>query len=159
MYIRRLLDDEYVDVVKLITQTVHAVCANDYTEKELNAWAPENFDTNRFRSNLSGCFNLVAFEKGVMVGFISVERSGYINRLYTHKDFLHQGIATALLNKAEAWALSRGIRELSLDSSKTAEDFYIKMGFKKSGVSVINHGGVVFRNTVMKKVIHSGKAW
>lgn len=159
MYIRRLLDDEYADVVKLITQTVHAVCANDYTPKELNAWAPENFDINKFRHNLSGCFNLAAFEKGMIVGFISVERSGYINRLYTHKDFLHQGIATALLKNAEAWATANGIHELSLDSSKTAEGFYIKMGFKKSGVSIINHEGVVFRNTVMKKVIFSGKAW
>lgn len=158
MHIRRLLDDEYDNVVKLITQTVHTVCAKDYTKEELDAWAPENFDINKFRGNLSGCLNLAAFEKEMLVGFISVERSGYINRLYTHKDFLRRGIATALFKRAEDWARLKGIRELSLDSSKTAEGFYLKMGFKKSGLSVINHGGVVFRNTVMKKVIKNGKA-
>ena len=158
MYIRRLLDDEYNDVVKLITETVHTVCSDDYTKEELEAWAPENFDIRKFRMNLLHCLNLVAFEKGKLVGFISMERNGYINRLYTHKDFLHRGIATALYQKSEEWAKEQGIREISLDSSRTAEGFYIKMGFEKSGISVINHGNVVFRNTVMKKVIQNGKA-
>ena len=153
MYIRRLLDDEYEDVVKLITDTVHTVCAQDYTKEELAAWAPENFDIRKFRNNLSPCLNLAAFEKEKLVGFISVERNGYINRLYTHKDFLRRGIATSLYMRAEEWAKENGICELSLDSSKTAEKFYLKMGFKKSGVSVLTHGDVVFRNTVMKKTL------
>lgn len=157
MYIRRLLDDEYDDVVKLITQTVHSVCANDYTKEELDAWAPQNFDVPKFRSNLHGSLNLVAFEKEKLVGFISLERNGYINRLYTHKDFLRRGIATALFEKAQEWAIENGICELSLDSSKTAEGFYLKMGFKKSGISTISRNGIVLRNTVMKKVIKNGE--
>lgn len=151
MYIRRLLDDEYEDVVKLITQTVHTVCTEDYTEEELDAWAPYNFDINKFRNNIHSCFNLVAISGGKIVGFISTEVNGYINRLYTHKDFLNQGIATALYNKVEEWANQNGILELSLDSSRTAEGFYLKMGFIKSGISVMERGNVVFRNTVMKK--------
>ena len=157
MYIRRLLDDEYEDVVKLITQTVHSVCADDYTKEELDAWAPSKFDVPKFRQNLSESLNLAAFEKGKLVGFISLERNGYINRLYTHKDFLHRGIASALFKKAEGWAMKNGICELSLDSSKTAEGFYIKMGFKKAGISTLSRGGVVLRNTVMKKVIKNGE--
>lgn len=153
MYIRRMHDDEYDLVAGLITQTVHSVCKNDYSQKELLAWAPESFDVKRFRSALSGCFNLVAIENDTIVGFLSMERSGYINRLYTHKNFLRRGIATALLEKAENWAKEHGIFNLSLDSSKTAEGFYLKCGFTKSGISVIERGDVVFRNTVMKKLL------
>ena len=153
MYIRRLLDDEYEDVVKLIRETVHTVCTKDYTREELDAWAPENFDVRKFRTNLSPCFNIVAFEKGKLVGFLSMERSGYINRLYTHKDYLKKGIATALYNQAELWAKEHKITQISLDSSKTAEGFYLKMGFKESGISIIKHGDIVFRNTVMKKTL------
>lgn len=151
MYIRRLLDDEYEDVVKLITQTVHTVCTREYTAEELDAWAPYNFDINKFRNNIYSCYNLVAIKGGRIVGFISAEVNGYINRLYTHKDFLNQGIATALYKKVEEWAIKNGIAELSLDSSRTAEGFYLKMGFTKSGVSVMERGNVIFRNTVMKK--------
>ena len=151
MYIRRLLDDEYEDVVKLITQTVHTVCKDDYTKEELDAWAPDNFDINKFRNNIYGCYNLVAFEKGKLVGFVSATIDGYINRLYTHKDYLRCGIASALYNKVEEWAKGCGIRELSLDSSRTAEGFYLKKGFVKSGVSVTEHGNIIFRNSVMRK--------
>ncbi len=151
MYIRRLLDDEYEDVVKLITQTVHAVCTDDYTKEELDAWAPYNFDIKKFRNNIYSCYNLVAFEKGKLVGFISATVDGYINRLYTHKDYQKRGVASALYHKVEDWAKEYGIRELSLDSSKTAEGFYLKMGFIKSGVSVMEHGDIIFRNSVMKK--------
>ena len=151
MYIRRLLDDEYEDVVKLITQTVHTVCTDDYTKEELDAWAPYGFDVKKFKNNICGCYNLVAFEKGKLVGFISATPEGYINRLYTHKDYLCHGIASALYNKVEEWAKEYGISELSLDSSKTAEGFYLKMGFEKSGVSVMEHGNIIFRNSVMKK--------
>lgn len=153
MHIRKMHDDEYDEVIKLITQTVHCVCKNDYSKKELMAWAPDNFDLKKFRNALKDCLNLVAFEKNTLVGFISIERSGYINRLYTHKDFLNQGIATALLNKAQLWAKDNGIFELTLDSSKTAEGFYIKNGFEKSGISVIQRDDVIFRNTVMKKLL------
>ena len=124
MYIRRLLDDEYEDVVKLITQTVHTVCTEEYTKEELDAWAPCNFDINKFRNNIYGCYNLVAIKGGRIAGFISAEVNGYINRLYTHKDFLNQGIATALYKKVEEWAIQNGIMELSLDSSKTAEGLF-----------------------------------
>lgn len=151
MYIRRLLDDEYEDVVKLITQTVHSVCTDDYTKEELDAWAPDNFDIKKFKNNIYGCLNLVAFEKGKLVGFISATTEGYINRLYTHKDYLRRGVASSLYNKVEEWAKEYGIPELVLDSSKTAEGFYLKMGFAKSGVSVMEHGDIIFRNSVMKK--------
>lgn len=153
MYIRKLLDDEYDEVIKLINETVHSVCKNDYSEKELDAWAPANFDAVKFRNSLSDAFNIVAFKGEKIVGFLSIERNGYINRLYTHKDFQKMGIATSLFEKALLWARENGIRELSLDSSKTAEGFYLKMGFEKTGISVIHHGDVVFRNTVMKKLL------
>ena len=153
MYIRKLLDDEYDKVIKLIYDSVHTVCQKDYSREELDAWAPDNFDVIKFQRALDGCLNLVAFEKEQIVGFISMEKTGYINRLYTHRLFLCRGIASSLLKRAEEWAKAHGVHELSLDSSKTAKDFYIKMGFCDSGISVTNHRGVIFRNTVMKKVL------
>ena len=146
-------DGEFPTVIKLISETVHSVCVNDYTKKELNAWAPPRFDTSRFIRALSPCYNLVAVIDNEIVGFISVENDGFVNRLFTHKDFLRMGIATALLNEAENWAKESGLKELTLDSSKTAIDFYIKKGFHKCGISVVEKDGVVFRNTVMKKLL------
>ena len=78
-------------------------------------------------------------------------------RIY-YKDLFVDVDSRAYYADAVVWAKEKGICEISLDSSKTAEGFYLKMGFTKSGISIINHGNVVFRNTVMKKVIQNGKA-
>lgn len=153
MHIRKLLDDEYEEVIKLIYETVHHVCKDDYTEKELFAWAPEKFDVIKFRQALDGCYNIVMIFKNKIVGFLSIEPDGYINRLYTHKDYLKKGIAAELLKHAEKWAKNSGIYELRLDSSKTAEGFYISMGFSEKGVSVLAHNGVIFKNKTMHKFL------
>ncbi len=153
MHIRKLLDDEYEEVIKLIYETIHHVCKHDYTEKELFAWAPENFDRIKFQKALDGCYNTVMTDNGKIVGFLSMERDGYINRLYTHKDFLKKGIAAELLCNAENWAKNSGICELKLDSSKTAEGFYIRMGFSEKGVSAMAHNGIIFRSKTMHKFL------
>ena len=151
MYIRKLLDDEYEQVIELIYGSVHSVCREDYTEAELDAWAPKAFDARRFQSALDGCFNIVMIEKRKIVGFLSMEQDGYINRVYTHKDFQKQGIAARLMLEAESYAKDNGVYELRLDSSKTAEYFYFKMGFSECGISTNECNGVVFRNKTMYK--------
>ena len=156
MYIREIFDFEYDDVIDLIYNSVHTVCKNDYTASELNAWAPEKFNKKKFLEAMQDCFNFVAVEKGEVVGFVSAEKDGYINRLYTHRDFLNMGIASRLLLKVEHYLYDRGVYNLSLDSSVTAIGFYSKKGFSPSGVSVMKKDGVVFRNTVMKKDISGG---
>ena len=150
-HIRRMNDGEFKIAINLITQTVHTVCSADYTKEELDAWAPSSFNTRAFVDAVLRSYNLFAIEDGIVVGFISIEKDGYINRLFTHKDYQRRGIATALMAEAEKWAKKNKLSELSLDSSKTAVGFYEKCGFYKSGISVVKRRNVVFRNTVMKK--------
>ena len=153
MYIRKLLDDEYEQVIKLIYKSVHEICKGDYTQRELFAWAPENFDRVKFQKALDGCYNTVMIEKNRIVGFLSMEHDGYLNRLYTHSEYAGKGIATALLKDAQDWAMENGISEIRLDSSRTAESFYLKNGFTECGVSVLTHNGVVFKNKTMHKFL------
>ena len=153
MYIRKLLDDEYEKVIELIYWSVHEICKNDYTERELSAWAPDNFDRIKFQKALDGCYNTVMVDGNNIVGFLSLESDGYLNRLYTHKNHTGKGIATALLKDAENRAKENGISEIKLDSSKTAESFYLKNGFSECGVSVLTHNGVVFKNKTMHKFL------
>lgn len=153
MHIRPLYETEYIAAAKLVHDTVHSICLNDYSPEELSAWAPEVFDNLRFHNALTGCFNLAMVDGLCLVGFISVEQDGYINRLYTHKDYQKCGIASALLSETEKWAKKKGLSCLRLDSSKTAYGFYLKHGFTEIGFSVMERNGIVFRNTVMKKTL------
>ena len=153
MYIRKLLDDEYDKVIELIYGSVHVLCKDDYTDEQLEAWAPANFDKIKFQKALSDCYNTVMIERNEIVGFLSMEKDGYLNRLYTHKSHIGKGIASALLEDAEHWARENGIARMCLDSSKTAEGFYLKMGFSENGISVMERNGVVFKNKTMHKFL------
>lgn len=151
MLIRKMNLNEIHKVIELMHDTVHAVCINDYSPEELAAWIPSKMDAVRFRNALLPCINYVATDGERIIGFISMEKTGYINRLFTAKDMLGRGVGSALLKEAEAYARQHKTGCLSLDSSITAEGFYLSRGFKKSGISTMRRGEIIFRCTVMKK--------
>ena len=156
MIVRKMKERELPLVINLMQDTVHCLCKEDYTPAELAAWIPGRLDKGRFYEAMKPCINYVAVHGGNIAGFISMEKNGYINRLFTNKNFVGQGVGTLLLQYAEKWARENGVLHLSLDSSKTAEGFYLKRGVKKSGISTLKRGDIVFRCTVMKKDLTQG---
>lgn len=156
MIIREMYISECSAVAELIYQTVHTVCTAEYTRPELDAWAPENIDVRKFCKVLLKSRSFVAVESGAIIGFASINTDGYLNRLYVHSNFLKRGIGTALLKHCENCAASCGAAAVTLDSSKTAEGFYRKMGYVQSGVSVMERNGIYFRNSIMKKELQGG---
>ncbi len=153
MKIRRMYPGEGKRLAVLLYESVHRLAAGDYSPEELEAWAPEKMDVPRLNRSLMLHVTFVAEELGRPVGFICIERDGYINRLFTHPDFTRRGVATALLERAEVWAGKRGLRRVFLSASKTGRDFYLKNGFSICGVEKTERRGVVFENKIMEKFI------
>lgn len=131
--IRAMKMSEFGIVAKLVYDSVHELCRGEYTPEQLDAWVPENLHMPAFRRSIFRCYAIVAVLNKEIVGFMSTERDGYVNRLYTRPDMVKQGIASALLEQTEKWARSHGIKKLLLESSKSAEGFYMKNGFVKVG--------------------------
>jgi putative acetyltransferase len=143
---------EFNTVVHLIYESVHFLCVNEYSKEELDAWVPPNLDMPSFRSSLSRCYAIVALnDKKEIVGFMSTERDGYVNRLYTRHDYAKRGVATALLENTEAWAKKHSLNALSLEASKSAEGFYLKKGFVKTGELNSVKNGIKFTSAKMRK--------
>lgn len=150
--IRGMRVSEFNTVARLIYDSVHTLCVNEYTKEELDAWVPPNMSMPSFRSSLGRCYAIVALdERKEIVGFMSTERDGYVNRLYTRPDCAGRGVATELLENTEKWARKRSISALSLESSKSAESFYEKKGFKKIGVITSVKNGIDFTSAKMRK--------
>ncbi len=140
-------------IAELIYDTVHNVCCDDYTQRQLEAWAPKKFDIRLLKESLKRTYTCVADDNGKIVGVINIEFDGYINRLFVEKTRLRQGIATALLKKGEEWAKKNGIAVLTLEASLTAIPFYLTNGFEKSGKTRKIKNGVEFFNDRMVKFI------
>jgi len=78
-------------------------------------------------------------------GFVSVEasthfsgeREAYIGELVVDERREGRGIGRALVDAAEAWALARGYRTLTLETGAANHDargFYARLGFLEEGV-------------------------
>lgn len=55
-----------------------------------------------------------------LVGFCDIDYTGYLDRLYVHKDYQNQGIGTAICNELEQ---AFTVRKITTHSSITARPF------------------------------------
>ena len=150
--IRSMRITEFNQVARLVYDSVHSLCTNEYTQEELDAWVPPNMHMPAFRNSLSRCYAIVAVDENKQIaGFMSTERDGYVNRLYTRPDMINKGVATALLKNTEDWAKKHKIKELVLESSKSAEKFYAHRGFEKTGEIVSIKNNLKFVSAKMRK--------
>ena len=96
-------------VLKLFYDNIHTVCVNDYTLEQLDAWAPKEPDVYRWQASLNRNHTLVVENESQIIGFGDVGETGYLDRLYVHPDYLHQGIASLIVEQLEKYAKAKGI--------------------------------------------------
>lgn len=70
----------------LFYETVHAVNARDYTPQQLDAWATGEVDLDAWDRSFREHDTVIAEQNGSIVGFGDMDASGYLDRLYVHKD-------------------------------------------------------------------------
>jgi N-acetylglutamate synthase-like GNAT family acetyltransferase len=157
MYIRAIKAEDLKSIVALFKETVHHVNAKDYTSEQLKVWAPRlmHHNNHRWQSLLSNIAYLAEIDN-VIVGFADITTEGYLDRLFVHKDYQRQGIASMLLNKLESSLFERGIKKVSTEASITAKPFFEQMGYlvvKEQNKQ--RPGGVTLTNFLMEKRLNS----
>lgn len=127
LYNRMDLDD----VLKLYYDTVHSVCAQDYSLEELDAMAPEKPNIYHWETSLEKNHTIVAVnDEDEIIGFGNIGQTGFLDRLYVDKDYLHQGVASALVKHLENYAKVNGNNIIDTISTISSEDFFKKLGYK-----------------------------
>ena len=91
MSIRPYRPEDCEALARLFYDAVHTVNAKDYTKAQLDVWATGNVDLEAWDRSLTAHFTLVAEENGVITGFGDMDSSGYLDRLYVHRDFQGKG--------------------------------------------------------------------
>lgn len=141
------------EIIQLFYDTVHVVNAKDYTQEQLDAWAPKHIFLKPVEDSLSKNICYVAEIGGVIAGIADLRPSdGHLDKLFVHKDHQGKGIATMLFKKLEAHAQELGLSQITSDVSVTAKPFFEKMGFQVIKTQDLQtHTGLVLRNYLMKK--------
>ena len=150
MRIRRYEPDDLAQITALFYDTVHAVNAADYSPEQLDAWAdgaPDRDRWNRFPAGApfaggGGGRGTLSWASGIST------RTGYLDRLYVHRDRQGQGIATALCDRLER-AVDAPV--LTTHASITARPFFEARGYRVIREQRVERHGVRMTNYVMEK--------
>jgi len=146
-------ENHLAELIELFLDVVHSVNAADYTQEQLDMWAPEQVDTEKWRNRIENNFVVIVENENKIVGFGELSPEGCIDMLYVHKDYLRQKVGQQLLEcliqKAKNW----GFTEVVTEASITARPFFEKQGFKMVKKQIKTLNSVYFVNYKMKKRI------
>ncbi|MCR1900145.1 GNAT family N-acetyltransferase [Irregularibacter muris] len=146
--IRKYKQSDCKDLSELFYNTVHSINAKDYTKEQLNAWATGRVDLTEWNKSLLEHYSIVAVKDEVIVGFGDIDKTGYLDRLYVHKNYQNQGIATAICNELEQ--AFDGIK-ITTHASVTAQPFFIGRGYKVVKEQQVVREGIALTNYLMEK--------
>lgn len=148
MELRRYAEADCAEMAQLFYDTVHTVNASDYDQEQLDAWATGEVDLESWNLSFLAHHTVVAEQDGIIVGFGDMDETGYLDRLYVHKDYQYMGVATAICDELERNAATK---EFITHASITARPFFEKRGYVVIKEQQVERRGVWLTNFVMKK--------
>lgn len=154
MEIRAYQESDISQLISLFYETVHSVNKQDYSQEQLDAWAPKEekaFKLNAWSTSLHQNITYVAEMNGCIVGFSDMTLEGHLDRLFVHKDFQGQGIAFALVKNLELKARELGLHEMDTEASITAKPFFERQGYQLISQQSVERKGVLLVNYRMRK--------
>ena len=150
MIIRHYEPTDCEHLAKLFYETVHTINAKDYSQEQLNVWTTDNMDLEVWNKSLSEHYTVVAVESNIIVGFGDIDKLGYLDRLFVHRDYQRRGIATAICNKLEQAVKAD---KIITHASITAKPFFEQRSFKVVKEQQVKRNGIALTNYVMEKQV------
>ncbi|MDZ4722114.1 MAG: GNAT family N-acetyltransferase [Roseiflexaceae bacterium] len=151
MQIRKYRPGEELALWELFHSTIHHVNIADYSIEQVNAWAPDQVDTERWRERIAGINPFVVEHEGQIIGYADIQPSGYIDHFYVHYQWQRRGVGTLLMQQIHAVAEQNQITRLFSQVSITARPFFEAWGFSVEAEQVVQARGVTMTNFRMSK--------
>ena len=148
MILRKYTETDCAELARLFYDTVHAVNARDYSREQLDAWATNRVNLEAWNESFQAHHTVVAEMDGKIVGFGDMDETGYLDRLYVHKDYQRRGVAAAICDALEQRTKAA---EFTTHASITARPFFEKRGYTVAREQQVERRGVWLTNFVMKK--------
>jgi putative acetyltransferase len=152
-WIRAYEADDASAIARLFYETVRCVNQADYSEEQVEAWAPAVPDQQAWHARMSepDRLTLVAQEDDEVVGFAEVEDDGHLDMLYVRGDAVGRGVGQRLYEAVEGEARGWGVGRIFTEASVTARPFFERNGLRVVREQRISCRGVEMTNFAMEK--------
>lgn len=150
IFLRKYRPEDAIPLASLFYETVHTVNIRDYTKEQVNAWATGRIDLEKWNQSFQEHYSIVAVANDTIIGFGDMDKSGYLDRLFVHKDYQSKGVATAICDDLEQSVQG----EITVHASITAKPFFEKRGYMVLKEQQVVRQGIALTNYVMKKEKH-----
>ena len=151
MHIRQYKAGEEAQLWALFYHTIHQVNTQDYTEIQINAWAPKQVDMESWITKTQGRSPFVCLSNQQIVGYSDLQPNGYIDHFFCHHEFQGKGVGSALMRHIEQLAERQNIQKLTADVSLTAKGFFEHRGFEVVSNQQVSIRGQWLSNYKMQK--------
>ena len=155
--IREFRTEDVQDLVKIYYNTIHKVNIRDYTQEQVNVWAPETcLEIKNWAEKFEKTRPFVAIIDNRIVGFVEFESDGHIDCFYCHHEWIGYGVGSALMNAIYEKARQQKIQRIYVAVSITARPFFEKQGFTVTQEQTVLVKGVGLTNFKMEKLLKLG---
>ncbi|MEZ8578430.1 GNAT family N-acetyltransferase [Vibrio splendidus] len=133
--------------------TVRNINVRDYSQEQVKAWAPSDFDSELWQKCLHRIQPFVAELDGCVVGYTDLQPNGLIDHFFCHHEYQGKGVGRALMEHVFQIGSVRGVSRYFSEVSITARPFYDHLGFTVVNEQEVEMRGVKLTNYVMEKVV------
>jgi putative acetyltransferase len=128
--IRQATKSDVKSITELFYETIQNINIRDYSKEEVDDWSSWSRDVEKWEEEVVEQYFVLYEIEDKIVGFSSITKDGYLDFMFTHKDFQGKGIAKRMLTELEKKAIQQGNDFIYSDVSITAKDFFLSQGYK-----------------------------
>lgn len=151
--IRNYIADDAPQLANIYYYTIHNINAQDYSEEQVNAWAPSSsLELTGWKKKWETITPLVALIDNKIAGFTEFEPSGHIDCFYVHHEYQGVGIGSSLMNEIFKKANDLKLKRVFAEVSITAKPFFEAKGFKVIKQQDVDIRGVKLTNFIMENI-------
>ncbi len=152
IYIRKYNESDARDLWTSFYHTIRNVNSRDYTQAQVEAWAPDAVSPEVWQRKMNVISPFVAEIDREIVGYTDLQEDGLIDHFFCHHEHQGKGVGRHLMEHLLRVGELQGITKFYSEVSITARPFYEKFGFKVVKEQTIEIRGQKLRNFVMEKL-------
>ncbi|WP_332400660.1 GNAT family N-acetyltransferase [Vibrio metschnikovii] len=149
--IRKYQESDALDLWAIFYHTVRNVNLRDYSQAQVEAWAPDDFSSEIWQRKMNLLSPFVAEIDGKIVGYSDLQENGLIDHFFCHHEYQGQGVGRQLMEHVLRMGELQGITRFYSEVSITARPFYERFGFNVIQEQTIEVRGQKLCNFVMEK--------